>query len=348
MKINAIITKAVCAAALFATASCNSLIYDYEGDCDPHYKARFVFDMNLHWADAFPHEVNAVTLYLIDPATGDIVWQKSESGEALKTGEYMMDLDVDPGQYRLMAWCGEGVGEDFIVPDADHHTGLTCTLKRDWIDGGPAAAEIRRDIKRLYHGAIRDEQGNLATQTFPDDEGTYIYTIPLIKDTNDVNIVLQHLSGKTIDKDDFTFTITDCNGSMDWDNSLLDDEMLTYYAHHKSAGTAGIGGGDSNPEGRAITSVSACVAEHTVARLVKGQDMRVKIYNKRGETSVDIPLIDYALMVKSAHYADISDQEFLDRQDKYDMVFFLDEDGNWQTAHIYILSWKIVIQNTDL
>ncbi len=61
MKINAIITKAVCAAALFATASCNSLIYDYEGDCDPHYKARFVFDMNLHWADAFPHEVNAVT-----------------------------------------------------------------------------------------------------------------------------------------------------------------------------------------------------------------------------------------------------------------------------------------------
>ena len=125
MKINAIITKAVCAAALFAAASCNSLIYDYEGDCDPHYKARFVFDMNLHWADAFPHEVNAVTLYLIDPATGDIVWQKSESGEALKTGEYMMDLDVDPGQYRLMAWCGEGVGEDFIVPDADHHTGLT-------------------------------------------------------------------------------------------------------------------------------------------------------------------------------------------------------------------------------
>lgn len=348
MKISNILTKALCLLALTGATACNSLIYDYEGDCDPHYKARFVFDMNLHWADAFPNEVNAVTLYLIDPESGDIVWQKSESGEALKTGEYLMDIDVDPGQYRLMAWCGEGVGEDFTVPDATHHTGLTCTLKRERLVGGEPMATITRDIKRLYHGAIRDDAGLLATVDFPDDEGTYVYTVPLIKDTNDVNIVLQHISGKEIDKDDFTFTITDNNGSMDWDNSLLDDEMLTYYAHHKSAGTAGIGESDTNPAGRAITSVSACVAEHTVARLVKGQDMRVKIFNKEGNKCVDIPLIDYALMVKSAHYSHISDQEFLDRQDKYDLVFFLDENGQWVSAHIYILSWKIVIQNTIL
>lgn len=65
-------------------AACSdSFIYDEEGDCDPHYKARFVFDYNMLYADAFSREVNAVTLYLIDPATGNIVWQNSESGDAL-------------------------------------------------------------------------------------------------------------------------------------------------------------------------------------------------------------------------------------------------------------------------
>ena len=64
--------------------------------------------------------------------------------------------------------------------------------------------------------------------------------------------------------------------------------------------------------------------EHHVVFVLTVKEFLIGYDDKRGETSVDIPLIDYALMVKSAHYADISDQEFLDRQDKYDMVFFLD------------------------
>ncbi|WP_304488409.1 FimB/Mfa2 family fimbrial subunit, partial [Duncaniella muris] len=94
-------------------ASCNGVMYDEEGDCDPHYKARFIFDMNMLYADAFSKEVNAVTLYLIDPATGDIVWQKSERGDRLRQDGYLMDLDVAPGSYQLLAWCGEGRDEHF-------------------------------------------------------------------------------------------------------------------------------------------------------------------------------------------------------------------------------------------
>lgn len=321
--------------AAVTLSSCDKLIYEYEGDCDPHYKARFVFDYNMLYADAFPQQVKAVTLYLIDPATGAIVWQKSKSGEALSAEGYLMDLDVAPGEYEFVAWCGEGAGNHFAIPaDATHHTHLTSTLGRTREADG--SATVRNDIDRLYHG-------RLEAQTFPDDEGTFIYTVPLIKDTNDVNIVLQHLSGETVDKDDFTFTITDSNGSMDWDNSLLPDEQLTYFAHHKSSGTAGVG-----DETRAITSMSACVAEHTVSRLVMGQDTRVRIRNKKGEEIVNIPLIDYALLVKGNHNRQMEDQEYLDRQDKYDLVFFLDERDHWMNAYIYINSWKVVLQHTDL
>lgn len=332
-------------AAASALSSCDKMIYDYEGDCDPHYKARFIFDYNMLYADAFPQQVSAVTLYLIDPATGAIVWQKSESGDILRTEGYLMDIDVAPGEYNLIAWCGEGIGPHFTVPaDATHHSHLTCTLGRER-DADGASACVRHDIGRLYHGAIRNTDGTLAPQTFPDDEGTYIYTVPLIKDTNDVNIVLQHLSGETVNKDDFTFTITTDNGTMDWDNTLIADEPITYYAHHKTSGTATTDPADA---GRALTSLSACISEHTIARLVKGNDTRLRIHNRRGECIVDIPLIDYALLVKGNHNRTMTDQEYLDRQDKYDLVFFLDQRDHWMNAYIYINSWKIVLQNTGL
>ena len=71
------------------------------------------------------------------------------------------------------------------------------------------------------------------------------------------------------------------------------------------------------------------------------------VYNKKGEKILSIPLIDYALLVKGS-YAAMDDQEYLDRQDKYDLVFFLDQGDRWMNAYIYINSWKLVLQDTDL
>ena len=328
---------ALSAAAMLLTG-CDSLIYQYEGDCDPHYKARFVFDYNMLETDAFASQVKAVKLYLIDPASGDIVWQGSDSGDALRAEGYTMDLPVEPGTYEFVAWCGEGAGTHFAIPtDATHHTHLTSTLGRSREDDG--SASVCNDILPLFHGYLE-------AQTFPDDEGTFIFKVPLVKDTNDVNIVLQHLSGEEVSKDDYTFTIVDNNGSMDWDNSLMPDETLTYMPHHIWQGTAGTGG--EMPSKADISSITACMAEHTVARLVKGQDTRVIITNKKGHEVVNIPLIDYALMVKHSHCAHMTDQEFLDRQDKYDIVFFLDKNDHWTSAHIHIQSWTIVKQNVSL
>ena len=336
--------------AAMTLGSCDSLIYDYEGDCDPHYKVRFRFDWNLHFADAFPNEVNAVTLYIVDPESGDIVWQRSESGDALKADGYLMDVDgIAPGNYKLLAWCGEGVGPHFTVPEASHHTGLTCTMARNHEDGH-AGGTVRSDMNRLYHGHVD-------VANFPEDEGTHIVTVPLIKNTNEVNIVLQHLSGEPVNKDDYTFTITAANGSMDWDNHLLDDETITYYAHTTMSGTAGVtwpqGPDDPSVETMGtrapLTTMSACVASHTISRLTKEQqkDVHVTVYNKKGEKILSIPLIDYALLVKGS-YAKMDDQEYLDRQDKYDLVFFLDQGDRWMNAYIYINSWKLVLQDTDL
>lgn len=94
---------------------------------------------------------------------------------------------------------------------------------------------------------------------------------------------------------------------------------------------------------------SAAIAELTVPRLVKGQETRLTVTNREtGETVFSIPLIDYALLVKGFYNRDMDDQEYLDRQDEYDMVFFLDEGDRWLDTYIYINSWKVVLQNTGL
>lgn len=68
-----------CASMLYA---CDGLIYDGEGDCSVNYRVRFRYDYNMKFADAFAHEVNVVTLYLLD-ADGRVVWQVLNGGKRL-------------------------------------------------------------------------------------------------------------------------------------------------------------------------------------------------------------------------------------------------------------------------
>ena len=227
------------------------------------------------------------------------------------------------------------------------------------ITGSVAATEAEKKLQE-YCSKVGIEEG-LFNYTFQADstftsqlkkgslKGTYTFDVPLIKNTNNVRVVLQHLSGEPVDKDKFTFTIYDENGMMDWDNSLLPDEPITYYAWHTDSGEAGIESSILN-QGISTRSVfSAAIAELTVARLVKGQNSRLAVSNNEtGEVVFSIPLIDYALLVKGFYNRDMDDQEYLDREDTYDMVFFLDEGDRWVDTHIYINSWKVVLQDTDL
>ncbi len=323
--------------ALFACcmtlSSCDGVIYDGEGDCSVNYKVGFRYDWNMKYADAFAHEVSEVTLYLLD-ASGNVAWKKTESGDALAEEGYAMDVDVEPGQYSLLAWCGTSDKGSFTIPETTVGTGLTCTLNRQRTSDG--SAYVDTDLDRLYHGY-------LGTQEFPDEAGTYCYTVPLVKNTNSVRVALQLLSGASAGEGKFSFSITDDNGRMDWDNTVLEDETLTYKPWYTQTGEANIDSGGT------ASSFGTAVAELTTARLLADHDTRLTVTNNdTGETVISIPLIDYVLMVKGYYNKEMDDQEYLDRQDEYDIVFFLDEGDRWIDSYIYINSWKIVLQNTGL
>ena len=307
-------------------------------DCTTYRRVHFVFDMNMLFSDAFAHEVDTVTLYAND-ASGKIVYTKREAVADIVSRGYMDVNDLPSGTYTFRVWAtGEDrydnsytYGDDII--DREDTARLTVTVNRD-------NAEVNHDLTPLFFGVTRN-----VDMTDYQYGGVRETTVYLTKDTNVFRIVLQNLSGANLTPDDFSFYLTDNNGKLDCNNNVIDDEQLTYRAWSVTSGEAGVATGSDNT----VTSVSAVVAEITTNRLIKGHDMRLHIINKSdGKEVVNIPVIDYCLLVKGNYNKNISDQEYLDREDHYDMVFFIDNQHNWLSASIYINSWRVVLQSADL
>lgn len=353
MKYSSTITKvtrraAYCAAAIIGvllSASCDSMIYDEEGDCAPKYRVRLCYDWNMKFTDAFPQEVDHVTLNVVD-SEGNIVHTHLEGGEALGTGSYEIVLDdkVKPGKYRLHAWCGGGAApgnSSFHVHEGDRLEDVKCTLKPDEPSRadveGAEGTHVTRPLDDLYHGLTEELE-------FPDEQGTHVFTVPLKKNTNEVKVVLQQMTGG-VDPDDFDYIITSANARMDHDNSIIEADPVTYHAWDIRKGTATVNPGDDNTGG----VFSTAVAEFTIARLMENENVALEIHRKSdGKKLFSVNMVELALLVKSAKLTNMDSQEYLDRVDDYNFIFFLDSNMRWTSCHINILSWTIIKNNVDL
>lgn len=363
----------VVAAVALLPAACGSFIYDEEGDCSVNYRIKFVYNKNLKWADAFANEVRSVRLY----AFGEdniLVAQYSVQGARLEDPDFTIDVsNLDPGRYHLLAWCGldnpRATAQHFYVPEAKEGITtlkeLTCRLNRTTDASGVAVSD--KCLEFMFHGDLDVELPK------DDDGGEYTYTMPLTKDTNHLRIILQHLSGEDLDVNQFSFRLEDANGFYAHDNSLLDDEVITYNAYSTSSGVAavvrpdapetsgapaaGVAGSFAAADGqsRALVNARTAIADISLGRMMadRARDMYLIITNGEGVDIAHVPVIDYALLSKDFYindygHADLTDQDYLDREDEYAMTFFIDEDQEWYSAEIFINSWRIVFHNVDL
>lgn len=334
--------------------SCDG-IFDGEGDCSVVYRMTFRYDRNMKFADAFANEVSSVTLFAFAP-DGRLVARKSETVDPAEADDYAMTLELEPGFYDFVAWCGveEGLTPWHLTQSED--SGLTdkerllCALECKRSEEGTAYTDQRFE-PALFYGSLDNRQIDTA-------EGVHTLTMPLTKDTNRVCVVLQHLSGEPVDPQAFAVTVTDKNGTLRCDNTPDGAESVVYRPWYVAAGTAEMEENaapesvrNTDPDAdradsRAVTAVSAAVAELTVGRLVTENRPILRVTDSAGETVLAIPLIDYALLVKG-HYREMSDQEYLDCQDEYVLTFFLDENDRWASSHIIINSWRVVPDSVD-
>ena len=281
---------------------------------------RFRYDYNMEFSDAFASQVNRVDVFVFDK-DGTFVMKKSEQGETLGGGSYRMPLPLPVGEYRIAAWAG--MSDDFEMPEpvAGKTTleELTVRMKRE------ESLVHNKALNPLWYGGVQ------AVSFTGRQEQTE--TVSLIKDTNKFRFILQKSGpGEELDINDCLFEVRADNGYYDWNNDLLDDDMISYRPYYLEK----------------VEDVGIVVEMNTM-RLLEHKKVYLTLTRKSdGKELMKIDLIPYLLLTKMEGH-NIPAQEYLDRQSEYAIVFFYNPELlNFLSTKSVINGWTIWLQGEDL
>ena len=267
----------------------------------------------MEFADAFHTQVDKVELYVFDK-DGKFLFKQAEEGGSLSTGNYLMEVALPVGEYQFVAWAGARDSYDItsLIPGTSTITDLKLQLKRE------ESLIIDKELETLWYGVNINVN---FTGTIHQTE-----TINLIKDTKRVRFIFQSYANNwELKMNDYDYEIRESNGYLGHDNSLLDDDVLSFRPYHMNQ----------------LNSFSASVDLNTM-RLMKDRTTRLVITEKSTSNKVfDINLIDYLAMTNMEDKK-IGIQEYFDRQSNYHIVFFLS--GSWLAMKIVINGWTVYSQ----
>ena len=320
--------------AMAVIPGCSFVTEDLD-PCPEELRLKFEYAY-LKETDAFRYEVNSVNVWAFDQE-GRPVWSGSASGPELKEEGFYMKTALGEGVYDFVAWCGLEGNESFDLATYTPASKEDLEVKMKTIEeDGKHVSKTRLD--GLYHATLN----NVEYKADPLNANIKTATIRLIKDTKDIRVMLQHLDGTEIDNKDFSVTITDANSDYAWNNVLLPSPLVTYEPWNTKYGVV-TAPDNQQSETRDITTIASLLFELSTGRLMADSNAILTVHrNWDNRDIIRIPLVDYLLLIRG-YYGNIADQEYLDLQDDYSMVFFIDSASNWYiAAGIYINGWAVV------
>ena len=306
-----------CLLLLLVLFSCTS-IDETLSECQLYVSFRY--DYNMEFTDAFATQVNRVDVFVFDK-DGTFIMKKSEQGKTLGSGSYRMQLQLPIGEYRIATWAGMSDAFEMPEPVAGKSTleDLTVKMKRD---------------ESLIHNKVLEPlwYGEVQTVNFTGKQ-EQTETVRLIKVTNKFRFILQKSGpGEELDMNDCLFEIRADNGYYDWNNDLLNDDMISYQPYHlEKVEDVGI------------------VAEMNTMRLLEHKKVYLTLTRKSDSKELmKVDLIPYLLLTKMEGH-NIPAQEYLDRQSEYAIVFFYNPELlNFLSTKIMINGWTIWLKGEDL
>ena len=306
-----------CLLLLLVLFSCTS-IDETLSECQLYVSFRY--DYNMEFTDAFATQVNRVDVFVFDK-DDTFIMKKSEQGKTLGSGSYRMQLQLPIGEYRIATWAGMSDAFEMPEPVAGKSTleDLTVKMKRE---------------ESLIHNKVLEPlwYGEIQTVNFTGKQ-EQTETVRLIKVTNKFRFILQKSGpGEELDMNDCLFEIRADNGYYDWNNDLLDDDMISYQPYHlEKVEDVGI------------------VAEMNTMRLLEHKKVYLTLTRKSDSKELmKVDLIPYLLLTKMEGH-NIPAQEYLDRQSEYAIVFFYNPELlNFLSTKIMINGWTIWLKGEDL
>nr|WP_226810574.1 FimB/Mfa2 family fimbrial subunit [Bacteroides cellulosilyticus] len=302
--------------AIWLLSSCTNL---YEDLPECRLFVKFKYDYNMLYADAFHTQVDKVELYVFDK-DGKYLFKQSEEGAALVTGSYLMEVELPVGEYQFMAWAGAHDSYDItsMTPGSSTITDMKLQLIRE------ESFIIKHELEPLWYGEII--KVNFTGTTHQTE------TINLIKDTNKVRFVFQGYREDSwqVNVNDYDYEIIESNGHLAHDNSLLDDDVLSFQPYITEQ----------------VSPYSAAVELNTMRLMANRQTRFVVTEKATGKKVFNINLIDYLAMTKLGGNK-METQEYLDRESEFKIIFFFSEAESWLAVQVQIGDWIWRIQTEE-
>lgn len=315
---------------ILATLPACDYIHDDLAPCK-HY-LRFSYVHNMKFADAFAHEMECqamaktLRLYIFD-AEGKFLRLETIEGEALRVNRHALNLD--PGTYRLLAWAGL------------NETDYTWTTP----EAGSSITDFRVSVKRGEQQTVAREllglfQGEMELKI--PEGGETEQVMPLVKNTNKIRFVIIDTNrGTELSADSFDMLVTTHNGDLSHDNQPVAKTALTWLPYYKGIET--VKGSDGT-----ATYTAICTELNTL-RLMDKSDSRLQIrYSEETTPFLDVDLTDFLLLTKMESHK-LEPQEYLDRQDEYVIMVYVDTmGGKAHCLEVIVNDWVIRLDDSTL
>ena len=344
-------------------------IFDKAPDCRLGVSLRFVYDYHMEpGANAFHSNVDCVNVLIFD-SNYNFIGQQSESRDVLRDENYRMELLLDEGDYHLVVYGGLDCDKSAFTFSPDWLTRSAAPQTRDDIrvtlplTDGVSEAQLH-DIEKHTGGLFYGIQDISLTEHDYALELREV-TVPMMKDTNNIQVVLQQISAPyQIDIKDYDIRIIDDNFVLDGYNNPVhiatDDFQPVYkpYAtYNRVTGYVEAGREGTLAEEDNDRQVQVACAEFSTSRLFFDHlptaylVVTTRPADEENGTPTEIirlPLIEYLAMIRG--YGDSwikDDQEFLDRQSRWSMIFFL-QHNTWASARIAVNWWTVRVNEIVL
>lgn len=299
---------------------CNacSWVDDDRSDCPTGCWLKLSYTYNMMNVDAASTQVKDVTLFILDQ-DGNCIDREEVDSATLHSNQCMIRIpsSLPEGDYSFLVWAG-------LADSCYQYTPSSLILSTN------EAGEQDKRLSSLFHGRLDHIHVSDEYQTYP---------VSLTKNTNVMSCVLQSLGTTPLNSDDFRLELTACNGRMDHRNAPIDDTPVCYLPFMQK---------DANLE-----DIQVVNAGMNTLRLMEQDNSRLRlIYQPSGESIFNIPLTQYLLFSRNIDGGNMTPQEYLDRQDRYNLIFFLtptdDPFKPYLCAQMKVNGWIIRINDADL
>lgn len=377
---NILCKAAVLLAGAVSMISCQKHpVFEDQGNCEDVVEVYLKYDYNIQRADMRPFHVGWASVYAIDDK-GNVAAVKTVSpAEAADKNSTVKFDGLQPGRYTFAAMAmqspyetlaqGQGARFRATFPAVGSAvSALSVKLDRTPLAGSDLfeVEAPTNGLDTLWMGRSINPQGILMPEEIDQRGNVLRDTISLVRDTKYLHLTLHQIKNRAdIHDTDFAVRISDSNGSLAWNNTLIPDASLLY-TPHASWTTALSENGvayDSEEEASQAPDTDPIVerAAHfdiSFSRLMyyatalEGINASLSIFNVHtGKEVVQLNLPYYLSFGRDAYSVrNYSRQEYLDREYDYHLDFFL-EDNNDEWAYmnikVNILPWVMRIQHIN-